>query len=204
MATQTRTGPRVSHQSVDLSVYSNRWGWPLLLGVLLVLAGAVALSSVLISTMATVLLFSVIVASAGVLQIAAAFTAHGWRGFSVHLIVGVIGVVIGGMLLLRPMAGASALTFLFATLFFASGIARIVYSLSERFERWGWTLVSGVVSVFLGLVLLAQWPLSSLWFLGMLLGIELLFSGASWIAFSLLLRRGPQTTREAPRTTVRP
>lgn len=166
--------------------------------MLLLLAGFLALSATVVATFATVLFLGALVAVAGGLQIVAAFTAHGWRGFSVHLIVGIVGLVIGLLLVLRPMVGASALTFLFATLFFVNGAARIVYGVSERFEHWGWTVVSGAVSVFLGVLLLAQWPLSSLWFLGLLIGIELLFAGAAWIALSLALRRGAPAAHASP------
>jgi uncharacterized membrane protein HdeD (DUF308 family) len=68
------------------------------------------------------------------------------------------------------------------------GILRIVVSLVERFEGWGWSLLNGVVSLLLGAVIWRQWPLSSLWFIGLFVGIEMLFSGLSWVMLALAVR----------------
>jgi uncharacterized membrane protein HdeD (DUF308 family) len=64
-------------------------------------------------------------------------------------------------------------------------------SVVERFDGWGWMLVSGLVSVVLGVAIWKQWPLSGLWVIGLFVGIEMLTSGLSWLMLGLAVRSAP-------------
>jgi uncharacterized membrane protein HdeD (DUF308 family) len=77
---------------------------------------------------------------------------------------------------------------LLAALFIVGGLFRAIGATSLRFPRWGWTAASGVIAVLLGVMLLAQLPASSLWFLGLAVGIDLLFEGCALIALGGALR----------------
>jgi uncharacterized membrane protein HdeD (DUF308 family) len=83
-------------------------------------------------------------------------------------------------------------TLLVALGLLAGGILRIVVSVIERFDGWGWMLLSGVVSFFLGAAIWRQWPLSGLWVIGLFVGIEMLASGLSWVMLGLAVRRAPR------------
>ena len=76
-----------------------------------------------------------------------------------------------------------------ACFFLIGGIYRLVSAISMQFPHWGFAAFSGLVSILLGLMLWAQWPVSGLWFIGMCIGIDLIFRGASWVSLALRLRQ---------------
>jgi uncharacterized membrane protein HdeD (DUF308 family) len=75
-----------------------------------------------------------------------------------------------------------------------SGIFRIVFAVSERFTGWGWVLLNGVVTLFLGMMIYKQWPASGLWVIGIFIGIDLIFNGWAWIMLSIASRRAVAAT----------
>jgi uncharacterized membrane protein HdeD (DUF308 family) len=86
-----------------------------------------------------------------------------------------------------------SLTFLIAACLLTGGVLRIGVSAVERFEGWGWVVLNGVISVVLGVGIWRQWPLSGLWVIGLFVGIEMLFSGLSWVMLGLAVRSTPNT-----------
>jgi uncharacterized membrane protein HdeD (DUF308 family) len=157
-------------------------------GVGLVVLGLFALGSVAVTSLASIVVIGLFVLIAGVVQIAGAFTAGRRGGFGLHLLVGILSVVVGVLLLRAPAVGLAALTLVLAAWLLVIGIGEIIYASIERFEQWGWALASGIVSAILGLILLAQWPVSSLWFVGLYVGINLLAHGGMWIAVAFMAR----------------
>jgi steroid delta-isomerase-like uncharacterized protein len=94
-------------------------------------------------------------------------------------------------------AGAISLTLLLAFLFIVGGIFRAVGAASLRFPHWGWTGLSGFIALALGIMLLVQLPASSLWFLGLAVGIDLIFEGTGLIALGSALRARATTATAA-------
>lgn len=164
---------------------AHRWGLYLALGILLVIIGLFSLSAIVVATLATVVIFAVVVLVAAITQLVLALSARSWRGFSLHLLVGVLGGVVGVLLITNPGFGAGVLTLLVAIWLLATGIGQIVHALAERFPSWGWSVFGGAVSTLLGVILIAQFPLSSLWFLGFFLGIHLVVQGMLWVALAM-------------------
>lgn len=173
------------------------WGWLLALGILMSIAGVVALGSTVIATLATVAFLGIILLAAGVVDVISAIASRGWRGSGLSLVTGVLVGVLGALLIARPAIGAEVLTLLLALVLLASGIGRIIGAATERFAGWGWALASGVVSAVLGGLVIAKFPTSALWFLGIVVAIELLVRGAAWIALALALHRAPELERRA-------
>jgi uncharacterized membrane protein HdeD (DUF308 family) len=89
-------------------------------------------------------------------------------------------------------------TLLMASFFLVGGIFKVVASASYRFAAWGWPLFSGLIDVALGVMILADWPQSSFWVLGMFLGINLVFRGINWIGLGLALRSLAKPTPPPP------
>jgi len=87
--------------------------------------------------------------------------------------------------------GAETLTLVLASFFIVGGIFRAVGSAMAKFPRWGWAVFSGAVSVILGILLLAQMPLSGLWFIGFAIGVDLIFEGAASIGFATAIHNLP-------------
>jgi uncharacterized membrane protein HdeD (DUF308 family) len=82
------------------------------------------------------------------------------------------------------------LTVILGAALVATGVVRIVLAFQmQTGAPWAWVAISGVITTFLGAIILIHWPVSSLYVLGMFLGIDLLFAGAGWVSFGLALRR---------------
>jgi uncharacterized membrane protein HdeD (DUF308 family) len=125
-----------------------------------------------------------VLAISGVLWLINAFRAFNWHGFFLYLLNGIIRMVTGYLLLWHPDAGAAGVTMALASLFIVGGLFRIVGASTIQFPRWGWTVLSGLVSVFLGVFLLTTWPAASTYFIGMAIGIDLIFDGAALLGFA--------------------
>jgi len=171
------------------------WGFLLGMGIALMLLGIAAIGSSLIATFATVLVFGILLLLGAIFEVVTAFWGRNWRGFFVHLLTGVLYLIAGIFLINNPVGAALGLTLLVAVCLLTGGAVRIVLSLLERFDGWGWVVMNGIVSVLLGAAIWRQWPLSGLWALGLFVGIEMLFSGLSWVMLALAVRSG---SRVAP------
>jgi uncharacterized membrane protein HdeD (DUF308 family) len=162
------------------------------MGIALMVLGAVAIGSSLIATFATVLVFGILLLLGAILQVVTALWGRSWRGFFLHLLTGVLYLVAGVFMIENPTEAAVGLTLLVAACLLAGGMLRIVVSLIERFDGWGWALLNGVVSVLLGAAIWKHWPLNGLWVIGLFVGIEMLFSGVSWVMLGLTVRSSPK------------
>ena len=172
----------------DLGVLRANWFWFVLLGVALMIIGFVALGSVVIATLATAVAIGVILLVSGVAEVIGALWSRGWSAFLLHVLSGVLSIVVGVLFLRAPVDAVLALTLLLAGLLMVGGVFKIVASLSYRFSGWGWPLAGGIIDLILGMMILAGWPESSLWVIGLFVGISLLFRGANWIGLGLALR----------------
>ena len=113
-------------------------------------------------------------------------------GFLLNLATALLRGFTGYFMIRYPLTGAIALTIVLAFFFCVSGIFRIVGSSALRYPRWGWSVLSGAVSVILGVLLLSQLPLSSLWFIGFAVGLDLILEGISLVTFATALHRTPE------------
>ncbi len=172
------------------------WLWFLLLGIALILLGVVALGySMILTTITTVLVFGILLLAGGVVQIVNAFLGRNWGGFFLHLLAGVLHVILGVLMIEHPLRAAEVLTLMQAVAFLVGGSLRIIVVLTERFSAWPWVLLNGVVTLLLGISIWRQWPESSLWVIGLFVGIDLIFNGWSWVMLGLAVRAilpGPQ------------
>src|SRR5579883_169815 len=168
-------------------------GWIVALGVIYVIAGLLALSSVVFATVVTVFVVGIMMLIAGVAQVINAFQIKTWGKFLVWLLVGIVYVVAGFVTFENPLLTAAFLTLLLGVALVFSGIMRMLLGFSMRQGTpWIWVVFSGALAVLLGVVIIAHWPVSGLYILGLLLGIDLIFAGTGWISVGLGLRRGAQ------------
>jgi uncharacterized membrane protein HdeD (DUF308 family) len=174
---------------VDLDVVWHAWGWFLVLGILLMILGALALATSALMTLGTMVFFGFLLIISGVIQLIHVFKARGWGGFFLLLLTGILGVVTGGLMVRHPSAAALSLTLLLASFFLVGGLFRVVGSLLLHYPNWGWACLSGVIAFLLGVMLVTEWPASGLWFIGTSIGITLLFEGWGWVMVALAARR---------------
>lgn len=165
------------------------------MGIALMTAGAVAISSSFIASMATMLVFGILLLLGALFQVVTALWGRSWRGFFLHLLGGILYLIVGVILIDHPSESAVAMTLLVAVGLLASGILRIVVSLVERFDGWGWMLLSGLIGAVLGIAIWRQWPYDGFWFIGLYVGIEMLSSGLSWLMLGLAVRLTPKAAR---------
>lgn len=168
-----------------------RWGWFLALGILLIVAGLLAITYPVLATLTTVEVFGFLLLFGAGAEIVSSFWAMRWGGFFLHLLCGLLYLFIGAVILDRPGLGAAGYTLMLAVFFVASGLFRVVFALSQRFSGWGWTLFSGVISLILGVMIWRNLPEAALWVIGTFVGIDLLFIGWSWVMLGLAVRSIP-------------
>ena len=168
-----------------------KWGWLLALGIVLIAVGTAAISYPVVATMTTVTFLGVMLLFAAGAQVASAIWARRWGGFLLHLLAGLLYGFVGVVMLERPALGAEVYTLMMAVFFVAGGLVRIVMSFSQKFSGWGWLLVSGAISVLMGILIWRQYPASALWVVGTFVGIDLLFLGWSWVMLALAVRNAP-------------
>ena len=169
---------------------SLRRGWwlVLVLGLISVFVGLLAISSAFVATMASVVVFGVLLLVAGITEVVHALMVRSGRGFALHLLSAALYLIAGLFMLEDPVRAATVITLLLAASFLAGGVLRIIFSLAIRFAGWPWVLLNGVVDVILGVVILSGWPGSGLWVIGLFVGIDLLFHGWSWVILALAAR----------------
>lgn len=166
-----------------------KWGWNVLFGALLVLAGLIALISVVPATLVSVLVVGFAMLAAGVFEIFHAFFVRSWEKFFLWFVLGVLYIIAGFAVIENPGLAAGFFTLLLAAGLIVAGAVRtfLAFKLPSDAPR---VLVglSGVLAFLVGLIILLHWPFSSLWVLGTLLGVDLIFAGLSWIGLGLAHR----------------
>jgi uncharacterized membrane protein HdeD (DUF308 family) len=176
-------------RSLGLQALRFKWGWIVALGVVYVIVGLVALGSIVTATAATVLLVGIMMVIAGIAEVFSAFQIRTWGKFTLWLLLGALYIFAGVTTFQNPVLAAVLLTFLLGLALFASGGMRLILAFGMK-ESTPWILVavSGAITLLLGLVILARWPVSSVYVLGLFLGMDLVIAGASWIGIGLDLR----------------
>src|SRR5262245_20285136 len=110
------------------------------MGCMLILLGGAAISASFIASLATVLVFGFLMLICALVQVVTAFWGRCWRGFFLHLLAGGFCLIAGLFMIQNPLEAVVGLAFLFAICLLASGTLRIVVSVLDRFEGWGWML----------------------------------------------------------------
>src|SRR5262245_17819578 len=166
-------------------------GWFIFLAVLLIIAGTAAIAFPVLSTFAVEVWTAIAFAIAGVAQTIHAFAARSWGGFIWGLLVGLLYLAAGAVLWLNPIAGVVTLTVFLAVVLVVDGVFRSILAFQIRPRAgWFWLLLGGIVGIVLGAMIWQQLPSSALSVLGLLLGINLVFSG---FTFLMLTLSGPKT-----------
>jgi uncharacterized membrane protein HdeD (DUF308 family) len=178
--------------STGIHEIRNSWGWVLSLGILLILCGAICVVADVSATFVTVFGIGCFLLISGVIVLIQAFRVHNWSGFFLYLLSALIRLLTGYLLVRYPGSGAFALTLVLASFFIVSGVFRAIGAGMLKFPAWGWSVASGIVSLVLGALLLAAMPVSSLWFIGFAIGIDMIIEGVSLVGLSSAIHHLPQ------------
>jgi len=197
MSMTTPTEVRLIRRALrhELEAIQGNWGWVLALGLVLIVLGTIAVAAPLVASLATAFAFGLILLAGGIAQLVGAFWARDWSGFFLSLLMGVLYLVLGLLFIRMPGDALLAMTLLLACTLMIGGLFRIIGSLMFRFPHWGWILAGGVINLALGILIWQQWPASGLWVIGLFVGIDLIYTGWTWVILSLALKDLPRLPR---------
>jgi uncharacterized membrane protein HdeD (DUF308 family) len=189
--TATTNSPEPHSLGSSIHALRAKWGWIVALGVIFMIAGIIALGSVVAATASAVLIVGIMMIMAGAAEIIAAFNVKDWGKAIFWGLLGVLYVAAGIIAIMNPFAAATILTLFLGIALIAGGIVRmfLAWNMREAGKPWGWVVFSGIISILLGAMIIAHWPYSSFYVLGIFLGIDLIFIGSSWFSIGLALRR---------------
>jgi len=163
--------------------------WSIVWGVLLIVFGMMAIGSPFLAAVAVNVIIAWLIVLAGIVHLVLAFHAHGAGSMIWKLLVGIAYLFFGGYLIMHPVLGVASLTLLLASLFLIEGILDIILFFQMRsLGGSSWVLVDGIVTLLLGLMIYLQWPSSSAWAIGILVGVSMIISGVTRVMLSLAVR----------------
>ncbi|WP_242433793.1 HdeD family acid-resistance protein [Streptomyces sp. CB01580] len=168
---------------------SRSFGRLALLGILLVVAGLVGLVYTGVATLTSMLLFGWLLLVGGLVGLLHAIESRGSNYFWLAVVVAALNIAAGVVVIRHPHGTAEALTMFAALLFLTGGVFRLVGSVVVRGPQFGWTLFQGAFGLLLGLLVLFDWPHSSLYVLGLFFSLALLFDGLGLISIGVGGRR---------------
>jgi uncharacterized membrane protein HdeD (DUF308 family) len=181
-AERTQFGPA---QEVFGDVRAN-WGWLLALGIVFVILGFIGLGMTFAVTMASVLMYGVLLLIGAGAQFVDAAKCKGWKGIIWHVLIALLYAVAGIAVIADPLAASAILTLMLAGALIVVGLARAIMAFQMRAVRnWIWPLLGGMVTIILGGIIMANWPVSGLWIIGLFVSIELMVNGWSYIFVAL-------------------
>ena len=153
--------------------------WYLIQGVLMVLAGILALLYPLFASAAVIYFLGWVLIFTGLFQGISLIGAQRVPHFWVQLLSLVLAVVVGILFVGNPEVALGTITLLLIVFFMAEGISKIIFSLTIRpFPNWGWVLASGLVGIVLAVFLFSN-PNVAVWVLGLLIGVHLISEGSA-------------------------
>jgi uncharacterized membrane protein HdeD (DUF308 family) len=166
------------------------WGWLLGLGVVFVILGFIGLGMTFAVTMASVLMFGILLLVGAGAQFVDAAKCKGWKGIIFHILIAFLYVVAGIGAIVDPVGASAVLTLMLAGALIFIGLVRGIMAFQMRgVGNWLWPLLGGVISILLGGVILANWPVSGLWIIGLFVSIELIVNGWSYIFVALAAKK---------------
>jgi uncharacterized membrane protein HdeD (DUF308 family) len=180
-------------QSQMRAAVREHWKAFLVEGILLVLLGLAAIIVPQLASLAVTIFLGWLFLISGIAGLVLTFWTRQMPGFWWSLVSAALAIAAGIILLARPVQGTLTLTIVVGAYFLAEGIATIMYALEHRRElsqRWSWLLVAGLMDILIAIIIVAGLPGSALWAIGLLVGINLMFGGASLIGMALAARNG--------------
>ena len=156
--------------------------------ILLLVLGVVAILVPPIATLAVTIVLGWLFLISGFMGLVTTFGMRQAPGFWWSLVSAVLAIVVGGLLLARPISGAFSLTIVLVAFFIIEGVVSIMFALDHKRElsgRWGWMLLSGIVDLVLATMVFTGLPSTAAWAIGLLVGINMIFGGSALIAMAL-------------------
>ena len=169
---------------------SRNWGWLLAFGILSIILGTVGLGMTFGLTLISVVFFGALLIVGGTFQLIDAFKCQGWKGALWHILIALLYIAGGLLIVVDPLLASETLTLALAAVLIAVGVSRVIMALQHRGQSgWGWLVLAGLISIALGAMIIAKWPMSGMWVIGLFVAIELIFNGWAYLFVALAARR---------------
>ena len=178
--------------TTSVPVVHERWshGWSTAWGVALIVLGLIAVILPNIGGLALTLFFGWLLALGGIAFLMFAWRSHARGVIWIQALLGVVYLLIGGFLILHPLSGMVTLTVLLAAYLLVEGVLELLLAYrSQPSAGRGWLVMDGVIALAIAAMILSAWPASSVWAIGTLVGINLIFSGISRLMVTGAVRR---------------
>jgi len=167
------------------------WGWFLALGIALMALGVLCIVKAQTATAFSILVLGWILVISGVFWLVNAFLTFNWSLFFLCLLNALIRGAVGYLLVSHPDAGAEGVTMVLAVLFIVGGLYRIIAASAIKFPQWWLMVLAGLVSVGLGVFVIIHWSATSTFFVGIVIGVDLIFDGGALTALAASIRSLP-------------
>ena len=171
------------------------WKWYVAEGVILIILGILAVLAPFVAGVATTLFIGWLFLFAGVAGLIFTYKERAAPGFWWALLSSAVAVLAGLSLLANPIVGLFSLTFVLIAYFLIDGVLTILLGLEYRrdlSDRWVWVVISGVIDLILAALLISGLPGTALWAVGLIVGIDLAFGGASIIGLALAAHKAAE------------
>ena len=167
-------------------------GWTMVWGIVMLICGIAAIALPLISGIGVAIVVGWLLLLGGVSHLFLAFHTQGVGGVLWQILLALIYGAAGVFMLMNPLAGLVTLTFVLAVFLLMEAVfeTALYFQVRGRVNA-GWILFDAIVTLILAILVWSQWPSSSIWFIGTLVGISLIFSGISRITLASAMNRRP-------------
>ena len=169
--------------------------WYQAMGVALIVLGSLATIFAYTSTIFSVIYLGFLLVFLGFFEAVKSFKINQWSSFALHLLLAILYVVGGAFIIAYPTINAITLTLLIAISFVVSGLFRLYFAFTHKIPHKNWLIFNGACTLLLGILIWQQWPVSGLWVIGMLVGIDAIFTGWTWIMLASVAKKVDLTTK---------
>jgi uncharacterized membrane protein HdeD (DUF308 family) len=187
----------------ELAHAGEHWGLLMATGILLIVCGTVAIFTPLVASAASILLLGFLMVVGGLAAIIGGIRHRSSGGLAFYLVTGILAMIAGIVILRNPAESLVTLTWLIAIWLLVAGIFRFISAFFVK-EHRGWLFFGGAISAILGLMLLGNIFANALWFLGLAVGIEMIFAGWSWLALGMAAKAAREQAASLPPTAPTP
>lgn len=172
------------------ALFKKSSSWSIILSVLMIVAGILAIVIPLVGGLAITVFVGSLLVFSGLMHFVYAWHTHTTGAIIWEILVGIAYVLVGDWVLYHPLLGMVGLTLGLAIYLFAESVLEFILGFQLRPRRGsGWLFVDGVITLILAVMIWRDWPFSTAWVLGILVGVSMLFSGISRLMFSLAVRK---------------
>lgn len=171
------------------SSFTPNWVWTFVFGLVLMVLGIVGLGMSLALTMVGIFFFGTLLIIGGLCHFCATFSGGQAKSIIWHLLCAFLYIIAGGLIIYDPILASGLITIFIAGIFIVLGISRLITAFSCKSPGSWWLVLAGIAGLLVGISVIAQWPTSSFWFIGMLIAIEMLITGWSYVLLALSYRK---------------